>query len=77
MRKVAEELGATLDVRQDAPGFKRFTLTAGNDGVVADLVHERVSQLIQEKATVSTSPLSRSWAVEVESARRAAASRWK
>jgi hypothetical protein len=50
--KVAEDLGASLAVRQDAPGFKRFALLREQEGVVVDLVHERVRQLVVDKRHV-------------------------
>jgi hypothetical protein len=42
---VAASLGGTLDVRQDAPRFKRFVLTRGDDGLVIDLVRDTSYQL--------------------------------
>lgn len=38
----AEQVGATLSVKQDAPGFKRYLASRANDGVLIDLVLERV-----------------------------------
>src|SRR5438045_98343 len=52
LRQVADETGATLAVRQDAPGFKRFTLTLADEGVVVDLVLERVFQLSRTKRSI-------------------------
>jgi len=49
---VADELGAKLEVRQDAPGFRRYTLTRGESTVVVDAVHERVAQRVPEKPHV-------------------------
>ncbi|MBI4700466.1 MAG: nucleotidyl transferase AbiEii/AbiGii toxin family protein [Deltaproteobacteria bacterium] len=46
---VAAALGATLEVRQDAPGFERFALTRGDEAVIVDLVRERARQLFPEK----------------------------
>ncbi|MBI4704612.1 MAG: nucleotidyl transferase AbiEii/AbiGii toxin family protein [Deltaproteobacteria bacterium] len=46
---VAAALGATLEVRQDAPGFKRFALTRGDEAVIVDLVRERARQVVPEK----------------------------
>ena len=40
----ASELGATLAVRQHAPGFERYIVNLGGDSVVVDLVLERVPQ---------------------------------
>ena len=46
---VAEGIEARLEVRQDAPGFRRFALTRGDEALVVDLVLERVKQLHAEK----------------------------
>jgi hypothetical protein len=46
---VAEDLGATLSVRQDAPGFQRFVVSRGDQGVVVDLVWERVPSAFPDK----------------------------
>lgn len=48
----ADELGATLEVRQAAPGFQRVFVARGDEGVVVDLVWERVPQLSVEKLQV-------------------------
>ena len=45
----AAKLGAALEVRQDSPDFKRFTITRGDDLVVVDLVRDRVPQLCPDK----------------------------
>src|SRR6185436_16813348 len=37
---VAAAVGGTLEVRQDAPGFKRLVLTRGDEGLVIDLVKD-------------------------------------
>jgi hypothetical protein len=49
---VAASLGARIDVRMDAPDFKRYALTRGSDLVVVDLVHDRVPQLVPDKPEV-------------------------
>lgn len=41
----ASALGARLDVTQDAPGFHRALISTADDGVVVDLVRERVHQI--------------------------------
>ena len=41
LESVASELGASYEVRQDAPLFRRFVLTRGDGGVVVDLVCDR------------------------------------
>jgi hypothetical protein len=46
---VAAAVGATLLVRQDAPGFKRLVLTRGSEGVVVDIVKDVGPQLHVEK----------------------------
>src|SRR3954468_18472793 len=46
---VAAAVGAVLDVRQDAPGFKRVVLSRGDEGLVVDLVKDVSSQLHPEK----------------------------
>ena len=46
---VAHDLGAQLDVRQDAPGFRRYALSRAGDTVVVDAVHERTVQRVSEK----------------------------
>lgn len=50
--QVAEELDSAVEVRQDAPGFKRYALARGAEGVVIDLVHERALQLATAKPTI-------------------------
>jgi predicted nucleotidyltransferase component of viral defense system len=52
VQQVAEELESAVEVRQDAPGFKRFALTRLGEGVVVDLVHEKARQLAPEKLTI-------------------------
>lgn len=42
MSQVALELGLTLDVRQDAPGFRRYVAQRPGEGLVIDLVREYV-----------------------------------
>jgi predicted nucleotidyltransferase component of viral defense system len=46
---VATALGSELQVRQDAPGFKRFVVTRGDEGVVVDLVRDVGPQLHVQK----------------------------
>jgi hypothetical protein len=52
LRQVATETGTKLEVRQDAPGFKRFTLTGADEGVVVDLVLDKVVQLSETKRNI-------------------------
>jgi hypothetical protein len=42
---VAAALGGELQVRQDAPGFKRIVLTRGDEGLIIDLVRDVSPQL--------------------------------
>lgn len=42
-------LGGSAVVRQEAPGFRRYFITRGEEGLVVDLVMERVPQLFPEK----------------------------
>ncbi len=46
---VAAALGGELQVRQDAPGFKRMVLTRGDEGLVIDLVKDTGPQLHPDK----------------------------
>jgi len=46
---VAAALGGELQVRQDAPGFKRVVLTRGGEGLVIDIVKDKGPQLHTEK----------------------------
>lgn len=46
---VAAALGGELQVRQDAPGFKRVVLTRSGEGLVIDLVKDAGPQLHLEK----------------------------
>jgi len=50
MADVASALAAKLEVRQNAPGFKRYALTgAEGEGVIVDLVREHAHQLHHDK----------------------------
>jgi hypothetical protein len=46
---VAAAVGCELEVRQDAPGFKRLVLTRGDEGLVVDLVKDVSPQLHTDK----------------------------
>jgi hypothetical protein len=46
---VATALDGKLDVRQDAPGFKRLVMTRGDEGLVVDLVKDPGPQLHPSK----------------------------
>jgi hypothetical protein len=49
LAEVAAALGGELQVRQDAPGFKRVVLTRGDEGLVIDLVKDTGPQLHLDK----------------------------
>lgn len=51
-RAVADECNASLEVLQDAPGFRRITLSRAEDALVVDFVHERVKQVCAEKPEI-------------------------
>jgi hypothetical protein len=46
---VAGALGAKLEVRQDAPGFRRYALQRNDEILVVDLVLDRVKQVRPDK----------------------------
>jgi hypothetical protein len=46
---VAAAIGGELQIRQDAPGFKRLFLTRGGEGLVIDLVKDTGPQLHPDK----------------------------
>lgn len=54
IQAVAQDLGARLVVRQDAPGFRRYALTRGDDTVVVDAVHDPTPQRIASKPRVGS-----------------------
>jgi hypothetical protein len=49
LANVAAAMSGTLQVRQDAPGFKRLVLTRGEEGLVVDLVRDVSPQLHLDK----------------------------
>lgn len=49
---LAADMGAQIEIRQEAPGFRRTFLRRGDDAVVVDLVLDRVPQIVAEKATL-------------------------
>jgi hypothetical protein len=49
LQAVADELGGRVVVRQDAPGFRRYVVSRGEEAVVVDLVWERVPSAFPEK----------------------------
>ncbi|MCX4241193.1 nucleotidyl transferase AbiEii/AbiGii toxin family protein [Paraliomyxa miuraensis] len=52
MAEVAAAVEATLQVRQDAPGFRRVVLECGDEAVVVDTVLDRVPQVVADKPEV-------------------------
>ena len=52
LNKVAENLGATLEKITSSPYFVRFLFKHGEEGIVIDLIHDRVAQGISEKISV-------------------------
>jgi hypothetical protein len=52
MGEAAEALGASLEVRQDGPGFRRYALVRGVDALVVDTVLDRVPQLCPVKPRI-------------------------
>jgi hypothetical protein len=52
LAEVAEAVGATLQVRQEAPGFRRVVLDRGDEAVVVDTVLERVPQVVKDKPDI-------------------------
>jgi predicted nucleotidyltransferase component of viral defense system len=51
---VAADLGATVAVRQHAPGFERLVVSRADESVVVDLVLERVAQTAGPKRLIGT-----------------------
>lgn len=49
----ADALGAKLEVRQDAPGFRRYVASRGDDTVVVDLVLDRSFQVRPDKPLIA------------------------
>lgn len=52
LAEVAATVGATLHVRQDAPGFRRVVLDRGDEAVVVDTVLDRVPQVVEDKLVI-------------------------
>lgn len=50
----ADDLGATVEVRQHAPGFERLVVSRPPESVIVDLVLERVSQTGGPKRWIGT-----------------------
>ena len=49
LRAAADHVGAEVSIKQDAPGFKRYLITRGDDSVLVDTVWERVKAAYPEK----------------------------
>ena len=56
-REVAAAIGASVEDRQAAAGFRRSAFTQGEESVIVDLVLERVAQLHPEKPIVDGIPV--------------------
>ena len=52
LAEVAAALGAKIETRQDAPGFRRAILSRGDDAVVVDLVLDRSVQRVSAKPEI-------------------------
>src|SRR5271166_222513 len=50
--EVADSLGGRLEVRQDAPGYRRYALTRGDETLVIDVDRERVAQVRSSKPEI-------------------------
>jgi len=50
LEDVASRIGATLETKQDTPGFQRHLLTRGEESIVLDLILERTVQIHPEKS---------------------------
>jgi hypothetical protein len=51
LRAAASHLSATISVKQDAPGFKRYLVTRGDESVLVDTVWERIKAAYPDKKT--------------------------
>lgn len=49
LRAAVDALGGAVSVKQDAPGFKRYLVTRGDDSVLVDTVWERVKDAYPDK----------------------------
>jgi predicted nucleotidyltransferase component of viral defense system len=49
LRAAAAEVGAEVSIKQDAPGFKRYLVSRGDDSVLVDTVWERVKAAYPHK----------------------------
>lgn len=52
LRAAAADVGAEVSIKQDAPGFRRYLVTRGNDSVLVDTVWERVPAAYSGKKEV-------------------------
>jgi hypothetical protein len=52
LRRAAAAVGATVEAVQEAPEFRRFTVTRGADMTLVDLVIDRAPQLVADKELV-------------------------
>jgi predicted nucleotidyltransferase component of viral defense system len=49
MSEIGQRVGASLEVRQDAPGFKRYAMMRPDASLIVDLVLERAPQIFKQK----------------------------
>lgn len=49
LQAAADQVSGQLEIRQDAPGFRRCVVTRGDEAVVVDLVWERVPPAFPQK----------------------------
>ena len=56
-REVAATIGASVEDRRTAPGFRRSALTRGDETVIVDFVLERVEQLHADKPVFDGIPI--------------------
>lgn len=50
--EIARQAGGSVESIQTTPDFRRLLVRRGSEAVLVDLVHERVPQLISEKALI-------------------------
>jgi len=49
LEDIVSRIGATLETKQDTPGFQRHLITRGKESIVLDLILERTVQIHPEK----------------------------
>lgn len=53
VKKVAREMGASVEPLQTSPDFRRLLLARGESAIVVDLIHERVYQIDRDKNVIN------------------------